>query len=84
MLALPMMTATPNDTWLRHILWQTSHHCGIKWSYSYKLTYLSSLGKIPLKRYALPHPKIGELALQMKGADIFALGEYHILFVPGL
>ena len=26
MLALPMMTATPNDAWLRHILWQTSHH----------------------------------------------------------
>ena len=22
-----MMTATPNDAWLRHILWQTSHHC---------------------------------------------------------
>ena len=33
-----MMTATPNDVrfandaWLRHILWQTSHHCGTKWS----------------------------------------------------
>ena len=22
-----MMTAMPNDVWLRHILWQTSHHC---------------------------------------------------------
>ena len=32
MLATPMMTATPNDAWLRHILWQTSHHCGTKWS----------------------------------------------------
>jgi len=32
MLALPMMTASPNDAWLRHILWQTSHHCGTKWS----------------------------------------------------
>ena len=21
-----------NDAWLRHILWQTSHHCGMKWS----------------------------------------------------
>ena len=31
MLALPMMTASPNDAWLRHILWQTSHHCGTKW-----------------------------------------------------
>ncbi|MBQ7315225.1 MAG: hypothetical protein IJW83_04385, partial [Clostridia bacterium] len=30
MLALPMMTASPNDAWLRHILWQTSHHCGTK------------------------------------------------------
>ena len=27
MLAPPMMTASPNDAWLRHILWQTSHHC---------------------------------------------------------
>ena len=33
-----MMTASPNyvryanDVWLRHILWQTSHHCGTKWS----------------------------------------------------
>ena len=27
-----MMTATPNDVWLRHILGQTSHHCGTKWS----------------------------------------------------
>jgi len=27
MLASPMMTATPNDAWLRHILRQTSHHC---------------------------------------------------------
>ena len=27
MLASPMMTATPNDAWLRHILGQTSHHC---------------------------------------------------------
>ena len=27
MLALPMMTASPNDAWLRHILGQTSHHC---------------------------------------------------------
>ena len=27
MLALPMMTASPNEAWLRHILWQTSHHC---------------------------------------------------------
>ena len=32
-----MMTASPNDirfandVWLRHILWQTSHHCGTKW-----------------------------------------------------
>ena len=31
-----MMTASPNDVrrandaWLRHILWQTSHHCGTK------------------------------------------------------
>jgi hypothetical protein len=32
MLALPMMTASPNDAWLRHILWQTSHHCGTQWS----------------------------------------------------
>ena len=32
MLAAPMMTASPNDVWLRHILWQTSHHCGTKWS----------------------------------------------------
>jgi len=32
MLATPMMTASPNDAWLRHILWQTSHHCGTKWS----------------------------------------------------
>ena len=27
-----MMTATLNDAWLRHILWQTAHHCGTKWS----------------------------------------------------
>jgi len=26
------MTASPNDVWLRHILRQTSHHCGTKWS----------------------------------------------------
>ncbi|MBR6535017.1 MAG: hypothetical protein IKT65_05510 [Clostridia bacterium] len=32
MLAPPMMTASPNDAWLRHISWQTSHHCGTKWS----------------------------------------------------
>ena len=32
MLASPMMTASPNDAWLRHILGQTSHHCGTKWS----------------------------------------------------
>ena len=32
MLASPMMTATPNDVWLCHILWQTSHHCETKWS----------------------------------------------------
>jgi len=32
MLASPMMTASPNDAWLRHILWQTLHHCGTKWS----------------------------------------------------
>ncbi len=32
MLASPMMTASPNDAWLRHILWQTSHHFGTKWS----------------------------------------------------
>jgi hypothetical protein len=32
MTALPMMTATPNDVWLRHILWQTSHHCETQWS----------------------------------------------------
>ena len=27
-----MMLASPNDAWLRHILWQTSHHCGTQWS----------------------------------------------------
>ena len=27
-----MMTATPNDAWLRHILWQASHHCETKWN----------------------------------------------------
>ena len=27
-----MMTATPNDAWLRHIWGQTSHHCGTQWS----------------------------------------------------
>ena len=27
MLATPVMTASPNDARLRHILWQTSHHC---------------------------------------------------------
>ena len=27
MLAPPMMTASPNDAWLRHIFGQTSHHC---------------------------------------------------------
>ena len=32
MLAPPMMTASPNDAWLRHILWQPSHHCGTQWS----------------------------------------------------
>ena len=32
MLAAPMMTASPNDAWLRHILGQTSHHCGTEWS----------------------------------------------------
>ena len=32
MLATPVMTASPNDAWLRHILWQTSHHCETKWS----------------------------------------------------
>ena len=32
MLASPMMTASPNDVWLCHILWQTSHHCETKWS----------------------------------------------------
>jgi len=32
MLATPMMTATPNDAWLRHILWQTSHHWETEWS----------------------------------------------------
>ena len=32
MLATPVMTASPNDAWLRHILGQTSHHCGTKWS----------------------------------------------------
>ena len=32
MWAAPMMTASPNDVWLRHILWQTSHHCDTKWS----------------------------------------------------
>jgi len=31
-LATPMMTATPNDAWLRHILWQTSHHWETEWS----------------------------------------------------
>ena len=30
MLASPMMTAAPNDAWLRHILGQTSHHCDKK------------------------------------------------------
>jgi hypothetical protein len=32
MLASPMMTASPDDVWLRHILRQTSHHCETKWS----------------------------------------------------
>ena len=32
MLATPVMTASPNDAWLRHILRQTSHHCVTKWS----------------------------------------------------
>ena len=32
MLAPPMMTASPNDAWLCHVLGQTSHHCGTKWS----------------------------------------------------
>ena len=27
-----VMTASPNDAWLRHVLGQTSHHCGTKWS----------------------------------------------------
>ena len=33
-----MMTASPNDVrfandmWLRHVLWQASHHCEMKWS----------------------------------------------------
>ena len=26
------MLASPNDAWLRHILGQTTHHCGTKWS----------------------------------------------------
>ena len=32
MLASPMMTTPPNDVLLRHILWQTSHHCETQWS----------------------------------------------------
>jgi hypothetical protein len=31
MLALPMMTASPNDVCLRAHRGQTSHHCGTKW-----------------------------------------------------
>ena len=30
MLAMPMMAATPNDVWLRHVFRQTSHHCDRK------------------------------------------------------
>jgi len=31
-----MMTASLNDVWLRHILWQTSHHCDRREQYHFE------------------------------------------------
>ena len=53
MLASPMMTASPNDAWLRHILWQTSHHCVTKWS-----NIILSEAKSIISPQAMHHLKI--------------------------
>ena len=46
-----MMTASPNDVrcandvWLRHVLWQTSHHYGTKWRniiFAKQMQYISA------------------------------------------
>jgi len=50
MLASPMMTPTPNDAWLRHILWQTSHHCETQWS---NIIFAKQMHHIATRRYII-------------------------------
>ena len=55
MLATPMMTATPNDAWLRHILWQTSHHCGTKWS---NIIFAKQIHHIAVRRCIIKNTRL--------------------------
>ena len=50
MLASPMMTASPDDVWLRHILRQTSHHRETKWS---NIIFAKQMHYIAVRRYII-------------------------------
>ena len=53
MLASPMMTASPNDVWLRHILLQTSHHCERSEQHHYAKHNFIWLSQTSLNLYCL-------------------------------
>ena len=66
MLASPMMTASPDDVWLRHILRQTSHHCETKWSniiLSEAKNMISPYGDASFSLNISPHARFGSKAL---------------------
>ena len=59
-----MMTASPNDVrfandvWLRHILWQTSHHCKTKWS---NIIFAKQMHHIAVGDASLKYPGIYDI-----------------------
>ena len=66
-----MMTASPNDVrfandvWLRHILWQTSHHCKTKWS---NIIFAKQMHHVAIGDASLKCPEFYDI-ITFKGGD---------------
>ena len=78
MLESPMMTASPNDAWLRHILWQTSHHCGTKWS---NIIFAEQMHHIAAGDASLKHTKPSGYTYHSVGMTYFKYRYYIFLFL---
>ncbi len=75
MLASPMMTASPNDVWLRHMLLQTSHHCERSEQHHYaKRNFIWRSQTSLNSRVAIPSYEDKDPRSEERGSFIYAAG----------